>query len=182
MVSSRLPPDLPPAGVPVGDASADALRGRVVDLEGEVARLTLRVRDLQQQRWGRKAERGRGATADGAAAWERERNAARVKVTWRFTTDAARHKLARLYPALPSSSRWATTTGDGVYLPFGNRSADRHELGCGSAAPGRRERVGEVAEQVAPLLAAGRADGQQALGGAQAGAAAGAERGLALGK
>ena len=44
----------------------------------------------------------REAVADAAAAWARERNAARVKVTWRFTTDAARHKLARLYPALPS--------------------------------------------------------------------------------
>ena len=51
-----------------GDDMVDGLRGRVVDLEGEVARLTLRVKDLQQQRWGRKAERGLGATADGAAA------------------------------------------------------------------------------------------------------------------
>jgi len=58
-----MPPDPPPA-----DASAAALRGRVVDLEGEVARLTLRVKDLQQQLWGRKAERGLGPTADGAAA------------------------------------------------------------------------------------------------------------------
>jgi len=58
-----MPPDPPPA-----DASADTLRGRVHDLEGEVARLTLRVKDLQQQLWGRKAERGIGATADGAAA------------------------------------------------------------------------------------------------------------------
>ncbi len=58
-----MPPDPPPA-----DASADALRGRVVDLEGEVARLTLRVKDLQQQLWGRKAERGLGGTGDHAAA------------------------------------------------------------------------------------------------------------------
>lgn len=48
---------MPPDPVPA-DASTDALRGRVVDLEGEVARLTLRVKDLQQQLWGRKAERG----------------------------------------------------------------------------------------------------------------------------
>ena len=41
-----------------GDETADGLRGRVHDLEGEVARLTLRVKDLQQQLWGRKAERG----------------------------------------------------------------------------------------------------------------------------
>ena len=58
-----MPPDPRPAA-----ESPDALRGRVVDLEGEVARLTLRVKDLQQQLWGRKAERGLGATADGAAA------------------------------------------------------------------------------------------------------------------
>lgn len=44
----------------------------------------------------------REAVAAAAAAWEAERNAAHVKVTWRFTTDAARHRLARLYPALPS--------------------------------------------------------------------------------
>ncbi len=44
----------------------------------------------------------REAVAAAAAAWEHKRNAARVKVTWRFSTDAARHKLARLYPALPS--------------------------------------------------------------------------------
>jgi len=36
------------------------------------------------------------------APWEAKRNAARAKVTWRFTTDAARTKLARLYPTLPS--------------------------------------------------------------------------------
>ena len=58
-----MPPDPPPA-----DASADALRGRVADLEGEVARLTLRVKDLQQQLWGRKAERGLGGAAASAAA------------------------------------------------------------------------------------------------------------------
>ncbi len=46
-----------------GDPPPDALRARVVDLEGEVARLTLRVKDLQQQLWGRKAERGLGGAA-----------------------------------------------------------------------------------------------------------------------
>ncbi len=51
-----------------GDPPPDALRARVVDLEGEVARLTLRVKDLQQQLWGRKAERGLGGEASGAAA------------------------------------------------------------------------------------------------------------------
>jgi transposase len=34
------------------------LQGRIRDLEGENQRLTLRVQDLQQQLWGRKAERG----------------------------------------------------------------------------------------------------------------------------
>jgi DDE superfamily endonuclease len=33
------------------------------------------------------------------AAWEGERNAAQVRVDWRFTTEAARTKLARLYPS-----------------------------------------------------------------------------------
>ncbi len=51
-----------------GDDMVDGLRGRVHDLEGEVARLTLRVKDLQQQLWGRKAERGLGSAAAGAPA------------------------------------------------------------------------------------------------------------------
>src|SRR4051812_23053472 len=34
------------------------LHGRIRELEGENQRLTLRVQDLQQQLWGRKAERG----------------------------------------------------------------------------------------------------------------------------
>jgi hypothetical protein len=33
------------------------------------------------------------------AAWERERNAKRATVTWRFTTTDARTKLSRLYPS-----------------------------------------------------------------------------------
>jgi DDE superfamily endonuclease len=33
------------------------------------------------------------------AAWERERNAAQVKIDWRFTPEKAREKLARLYPS-----------------------------------------------------------------------------------
>jgi hypothetical protein len=33
------------------------------------------------------------------AAWEAPRNAARVRVDWRFTTEQARTKLARLYPS-----------------------------------------------------------------------------------
>ncbi|HEY0777408.1 MAG TPA: hypothetical protein VGD56_05520 [Gemmatirosa sp.] len=56
------------AHAPAEDTPPAALRARVVDLEGEVARLTLRVKDLQQQLWGRKAERGLEAAADGAAA------------------------------------------------------------------------------------------------------------------
>ncbi len=53
---------------PAGDPPPAALRARGVDLEGEVARLTLRVKDLQQQRWGRQAERGLGGAGDHAAA------------------------------------------------------------------------------------------------------------------
>jgi len=33
-------------------------------------------------------------------AWERQRNAAKCRVDWRFTTDDARIKLKRLYPAI----------------------------------------------------------------------------------
>jgi len=61
-------PSAPAAHDPAGDPPPDALRARVVDLEGEVARLTLRVKDLQQQLWGRKAERGLGVAAAGAPA------------------------------------------------------------------------------------------------------------------
>ena len=37
------------------------------------------------------------------AAWERQRNAAKTTVPWRFTTEKARTKLQRLYP---SQSVW----------------------------------------------------------------------------
>jgi hypothetical protein len=33
-------------------------------------------------------------------AWERERNSAKVKVNWQFTTANARVKLRRLYPQI----------------------------------------------------------------------------------
>jgi len=39
------------------------------------------------------------ALAREVAAWEAPRNAARVRVDWRFTTEQARTKLARLYPS-----------------------------------------------------------------------------------
>ena len=39
------------------------------------------------------------ALAAEVAAWQRERNAARAKTDWRFTTADARIKLARLYPS-----------------------------------------------------------------------------------
>jgi hypothetical protein len=43
---------------------------------------------------------GDGATlAEEIAAWEAARNAAKTTIEWRFTTDKARTKLARLYPA-----------------------------------------------------------------------------------
>ena len=41
------------------------------------------------------------AVAAVIAPWEATRNAARATVSWRFTTDTARTRLARLYPALP---------------------------------------------------------------------------------
>jgi hypothetical protein len=48
--------DAAPAAGPTDPVNA--LRERVRDLEGENQRLALRVQDLQQQLWGRKAERG----------------------------------------------------------------------------------------------------------------------------
>jgi len=36
------------------------------------------------------------------AAWQRERNRASIGVKWRFTTDDARIRLHRLYPAIPA--------------------------------------------------------------------------------
>lgn len=57
----------PAAAAPDSAASPDALRERIRDLEGENQRLALRVKDLQQQLWGRKAERGlRGSDATAA--------------------------------------------------------------------------------------------------------------------
>ena len=34
------------------------------------------------------------------AAWEAERNAAKAKVDWQFTTDDARIRLKKLYPSI----------------------------------------------------------------------------------
>jgi hypothetical protein len=34
------------------------------------------------------------------AAWERQRNTAKCRVDWRFTTEDARIKLKRLYPSI----------------------------------------------------------------------------------
>jgi hypothetical protein len=44
----------------------------------------------------------RQSLADRAKAWERERNAATVKVNWQFRTADARIKLRRLYPQIQS--------------------------------------------------------------------------------
>jgi len=38
------------------------------------------------------------------AAWEKQRNAAGAKIQWMFTTERARAKLARAYPAVPNES------------------------------------------------------------------------------
>jgi len=39
------------------------------------------------------------------AAWERQRNKARARINWMFTTDKARDKLGRAYPAAPKESK-----------------------------------------------------------------------------
>ena len=49
------------------DALPEALPARIRALEGENQRLTLRVKDLQQQLWGRKAERGLATEAAAGA-------------------------------------------------------------------------------------------------------------------
>jgi hypothetical protein len=38
------------------------------------------------------------------AAWERQRNAARVRIKWMFTTDKARAKMGHAYPDTPKES------------------------------------------------------------------------------
>jgi hypothetical protein len=40
------------------------------------------------------------ATASHAAAWEKRRNAAKVRADWPFTTAGARVKLRKLYPTV----------------------------------------------------------------------------------
>ena len=39
------------------------------------------------------------------AAWERQRNAACARIKWMFTTDKARAKLGRAYPATAKDSK-----------------------------------------------------------------------------
>ena len=39
------------------------------------------------------------------AAWERQRNKARARINWMFTTDKARAKLGRAYPGMPKESK-----------------------------------------------------------------------------
>jgi hypothetical protein len=38
------------------------------------------------------------------AAWDQQRNAARARIKWMFTTDKARAKLGRAYPDTPKES------------------------------------------------------------------------------
>jgi hypothetical protein len=38
------------------------------------------------------------------AAWERQRNAARARIKWMFTTDKARAKMGHAYPDTPKES------------------------------------------------------------------------------
>ena len=37
-------------------------------------------------------------------AWEKQRNAARARIKWMFTTDKARAKMSRAYPVTPKES------------------------------------------------------------------------------
>ena len=62
-----------------------------------IAELELAV--LTRQCLGRRLPT-QAVLANEVAAWEYGRNAAEAGVTWRFTTAAARTKLARLYPKL----------------------------------------------------------------------------------
>ena len=39
------------------------------------------------------------------AAWQRQRNKTRARIKWMFTTDKARAKLGRAYPAIPKDSK-----------------------------------------------------------------------------
>jgi hypothetical protein len=57
------------------------------------------LRILSRQCLDRRLPDGATLTAE-VAAWERDRNAARCRVDWQFTTAEARVKLKRLYPVL----------------------------------------------------------------------------------
>ena len=45
---------------------------------------------------------------DEVADWEQQRNAQQVRINWRFTTNAARIKLQRLYPVLSPANTTET--------------------------------------------------------------------------
>ena len=51
------------------------------------------------------------------AAWERQRNAARARINWMFTTDKARAKMGRAYPkpAAASGRRQRVKTSETRY-------------------------------------------------------------------
>jgi transposase len=56
---------------------------------------------LSRQSLGQRLE-SRERAAEVLHAWQTRRNQARATIIWRFTTQTARNRLARLYPALPT--------------------------------------------------------------------------------
>jgi transposase len=59
---------------------------------------------LQGQCLGRRIDDPKDLRTE-IAAWERQRNKARARINWMFTTDKARAKLARAYPETPKESK-----------------------------------------------------------------------------
>ena len=59
---------------------------------------------LQRQCRGRRIDDPKELRKE-IAAWQRQRNKARYRIKWMFTTDKARAKLGRAYPALVKESK-----------------------------------------------------------------------------
>lgn len=59
---------------------------------------------LQGQCLGRRIDNPEALKSE-IAAWQRQRNKARARINWMFTTDKARAKIGRAYPHLPKESK-----------------------------------------------------------------------------
>ena len=59
---------------------------------------------LQRQCLGRRIDDPKRLKTE-IAAWQRQRNKTRARIKWMFTTDKARAKLGRAYPAIPKESK-----------------------------------------------------------------------------